>query len=152
MQYEERALATFPVMGIAVRTTNRQGQSAADIGALWKRFFEEQLAALIPGKLSPDLYCVYTDYESAADGWYTTLLGCRVYSLDKMPGGFTGFTVPAARYYVFRPVGPLPEAVQQTWLHIWQANFNRRFSADFDVYSVTPGTAQTEVRTYLSIL
>ena len=149
MQYEEVFLEAFPVVGLSVRTTNQAGRSAAEISALWKRFYEQQVAAQVARQVTDDLYCVYTGYESDDTGWYTTLLGYRVTALDDIREPLTGLMVPACRYYLFRATGPLPAAVQQTWQHIWEARFRRKFAADFDVYPAAP--LSTTVCTYLSI-
>ena len=151
MKYESMQMEPFPVIGISVRTTNRNGQSATDIGALWKRFYAEEIRAKIPGKRTDDLYCVYTEYEQGQEGWYKTLLGCRVDSLENIPEKLSGLVVPASRYLLFRSDGSLPETVQQTWIHIWQSNIKRKFAADFDVYPAFAEGGITTVRTYLSV-
>ena len=42
------------IAGIAVRTTNQDGKSEADIGGLWTKFTTENMAGQIEGKLSDD--------------------------------------------------------------------------------------------------
>lgn len=140
------------VMGIAVRTTNQNQQAQTDIGALWQRFFGENLLSRIPGKISEDIYCVYTDYETDANGPYTTILGCKVASLQGLPEGFVGKTIPEATYRLYRSAGKLPDCVLATWGQIWQALIERSYLADFDVYG--PGSQDPNhavVETYLSV-
>src|SRR3954470_5851326 len=91
----------FFLVGISARTINQNGQSAQDIGGLWTRFTTENLGQQINGKVSDDMYCVYTDYESDHNGPYTAILGCRVTSLDDVPEGLTGITVPGGEYQVY---------------------------------------------------
>src|SRR5690606_36497382 len=94
-------IPTFHVIGISVRTTNENGQAMQDIPALWTRFVEEQVATQIPGKINEDLYCIYTDYEKDHTRPYTTLLGCRVTSLEQIPKGMTGKTFTEGNYTRF---------------------------------------------------
>jgi predicted transcriptional regulator YdeE len=152
MQYETITLEPFYLMGIAVRTTNADGQSQRDIGLLWQRFYTDNILAQIPNKKSDAVYCVYTDYEQDATGFYTTILGCNASTLQTIPEGFIGITVPKARYRVYTSVGQLPDSVLATWMHIWNTTINRAFAADFDVYRAgAQDSGAAEVKTYLSI-
>jgi predicted transcriptional regulator YdeE len=47
-------LGDFEIVGIAVRTTNQNGEAEKDIGALWKRFYAEDALSKIEGKVSED--------------------------------------------------------------------------------------------------
>ena len=58
----------FNVIGISVRTTNENGQSAKDIEALWVKFWGEEIQKQIPNKVNDDIYAVYTDYETDFNG------------------------------------------------------------------------------------
>src|SRR5882762_884665 len=98
----------FFIAGISVRTTNRDGQSAKDIGGLWTRFMNENLLAQITNRISDDTYCVYTDYETDHNGPYTAILGCKVSLIDNVPEGFTGITIPADKYLVYYLEGQFP--------------------------------------------
>lgn len=152
MHYETKTRDPFPVIGLAVRTTNENGQSQKDIGLLWERFFKENILAQIPVKESNVLYCVYTDYESDATGAYTTLLGCKVTSLQTIPEGLTGITIPRTTYQVYTAVGKLPDVVLKTWQHLWQSPINRSYTADFDVYGEkAQDPSHAEVETWLSV-
>ncbi len=71
-------LKPFQIIGISVRTSNQNDHSQKDIGALWARFTKDNLQDQIPGKLSSDMYCVYTDYETDYNGPYTAVIGCKV--------------------------------------------------------------------------
>lgn len=128
-------MASFHIIGISVKTSNLNGQSAKDIPALWEKFMSEQLVDKIPNKLSEEFYCIYTNYEGDHTAPYMTLLGCKVDSLEDMPEGFTGMTFSAANYQQFTAKGNLMEgAVWQTWEKIWATDLKRTFIADFEVY------------------
>ena len=145
-------LETFYVAGISVRTTNQNGQAQSDIGALWQRFFSEGIREKIPGKIGEDIYCIYTDYESDANGPYTAFLGCKVASPGRFPMGILSRTIPGSRYKVFTAKGKLPESVVKTWQNIWKSGIERKYAADFDLYgerAQDPNDA--EVQIYVSV-
>ncbi|MBS1524111.1 MAG: effector binding domain-containing protein [Bacteroidetes bacterium] len=133
LTFEEIRNAGFFVSGIHVRTTNQRNKAQQDIGSLWQRFMSENLAASIPGKLSDDIYCVYTDYEPDHTGWYTTVLGCRVEKPEIESGLFSAL-VPEGSYRRYKPVGDLPGCVVDTWMKIWEDSPSRSYIADYDVY------------------
>lgn len=152
MNYTTRDLEQFFVVGIAVKTTNQNGQAQNDIGELWQRFFSANIINQIHNKVDEDLYCVYTDYESDASGAYTTILGCRVTTLENIPEGLVGKTIPKATFRLYTSKGKLPDSVLATWEYIWKAPIKRSYLADFDVYgqkSQDPNNA--EVETYISV-
>lgn len=152
MTYTTTDPEQFPVIGIAVTTTNQNGQAQSDIGELWQRFFRNDIINQIPDKVNDDVYCIYTDYESDANGVYTTLLGCKVTSLENVPEGFVGKTIPKARFRLYKSTGKLPDCVLATWTYIWQTPVERRYLADFDVYGrKAQDPHNAEVKTYLSV-
>lgn len=126
---------TFHIIGISVRTTNENRQSATDIGALWQRFMGDGIMTNIPSKTDESIICVYTDYEKDHTAPYTTLLGCKVESLDHIPEGMVGKTIHSGAYEQFTAVGNAMEgAVYKEWVNIWNSDLNRAYTADFEVY------------------
>lgn len=146
-------LNEFNIIGISVRTTNENGQSRVDIGELWRKFMGQSLIENIPNKVSDDIYCIYTDYESDFNGSYTTILGCKVTSFDNIPEGFISKTIPATHYLIFKSKGRLPECLVHTWSNIWQSDLNRKYIADFDFYGQEAQNPENAVvDTYVSVL
>ena len=143
-------LASFKIIGIAIRTSNENGKSQQEIGELWGNFMSKSLIDKIPNKESNSIYCLYTDYESDHNGAYTTILGCCVSSLDEIPEGFIGREFTEARYQLYISKGKLPECVGETWLKIWESKIDRRYLCDFDVY-IYKAEKPVEVETYVSI-
>lgn len=130
-------IESFHIIGITVKTTNENGQSGKDIPGLWEQFMGQQILAQIPNKMNSDIYCIYTNYEGDHTKPYTTLLGCRVNSLEEIPAGMEGMTFPASRYQKFQTQGDLTQGlVFQEWMNIWNMGdqLSRTFSADFEVY------------------
>lgn len=139
----------FNVIGISVRTTNENGQSAKDIPALWNQFLTEEISTKIPNKTSNDIYCIYTDYEKDHTKPYTTILGCAVENLNEIPNGMTGTTIEGNHYQKFIAKGNLAEGIVfNEWLKIWNSDLNRSFTADFEVYgekAQNPSDAEVEI-------
>ncbi len=150
----EVQLASFKIIGIAVRTTNQNGQATNDLWQLWGQFYKEDILSQMPGKLSNDIYSVYTDYASDYTGEYTALIGCRVTSLDSIPNGLTGKAFTGGKYALHKVCGKMPDAIISAWQHIWskEKELNRKYTADFEVYgpkSQNPENAEVDI--YIAI-
>lgn len=143
----------FNVIGISIRTTNEDGQSGKDIPALWNKFMTEEIQGKIPNKVSWDIFCIYTDYEKDHTKPYTTILGCKVESLDNIPEDMVGKTIKSADYEELIAKGNLSEGiVYNKWLEIWNSDLNRSFTADFEVYgSKTQNPENAEVDIYIAL-
>jgi predicted transcriptional regulator YdeE len=151
MELNRKHLNSFNVMGISCRTINKDGHSGKDISELWDRFYKENILSKIPGKKSNDIYNVYTDYESDHNGYYITILGCKVKSLDAIPAGLMGKHIHAAQYNIYVSNGKLPDCVLNTWQDIWQSAVERSYTSDFDLYSESMDWENARVETYLSV-
>lgn len=143
----------FNVIGISVRTTNENGQSGRDIPALWSQFMSEEIQSKIPNKVSEDLFCIYTDYEKDHTKPYTTILGCKVESLDVVPENMIGKTIESANYKELIAKGNLSEGIVfNRWLEIWNSDLDRSFTADFEVYGEkTQNPEKAEVAIYIAL-
>lgn len=146
---EHQKIQSFSVIGIAVRTTNENGQAAKDIPALWNTFITENIAAQIPGKTGSEIYCIYTAYEKDHTQPYTTILGCKVENLNHIPAGMIGKIITAGTYTQFTAKGNLMEgAVFNAWENIWGSDTDRAFTADFEVYgkkAQNPANAEVDI-------
>jgi predicted transcriptional regulator YdeE len=152
MEYIETKLDKFYVVGISVRTTNQNALSQKDIGELWGKFYAQNYIEKIPNKVSNDVFCIYTDYESDQNGAYTTIIGCKVTAAKEVPEGMILKEIPESKYRVYTAKGKMPDCVIATWQHIWQSPITRKYTADFDIYgekAQNPNDA--EVETYLSV-
>ena len=145
-------LSAFHIIGISVRTTNVNNKALKDIGELFGNFVGQNMMGKIPEKMTEDIYCVYTDYESDFNGPYTAIVGCKVSSLDDIPTGFIGKTISEAKYQVYKSTGKLSISLTKTWEEIWNTDLDRRYSADFDIYGERAKDYENaEVDTYVSI-
>lgn len=139
----------FSVIGIAVRTTNENGQAGQDIPILWNKFITEGIAEKIPNKIDSSIYCIYTDYEKDHTKPYTTILGCRVENLEMVPNGMVGKTFEEATYTKHIAKGNIMQGiVYDEWTRIWNSDLERTFTADFEVYgekAQNPENAEVDI-------
>ena len=154
------ALGTeMKVIGFEARTSNslEGDRVTAKIPGLWKRFFEERLEEKIPSRTHPgNLFGVYTNYESDHTGMYSLIVSAEVSSLDRVPEGMIGLTIPAGKYLVFTVGGPIPDAVIQTWQNVWNyfsqsSEYRRAYTTDFESYRWNLGAGQTEAEIDIAI-
>ena len=145
-------IESFKIIGISVRTTNEGGKSSHDLGKLWERFYKENVASKIPGKMSEEIYSVYTDYESDYKGSYTTIIGCKVNSLN-IPEGMTGKEIEEGNYKVYTAKGKMPETVVNQWMEIWKDDdLKRAYTSDFEVYGEkSQNSENAEVDIYIAV-
>ncbi|RFZ90880.1 AraC family transcriptional regulator [Mucilaginibacter conchicola] len=126
----------FFVAGLEVRTINKDGQAMNDIGALWHRLMSEGIADKLEDREGNEIYCVYTDYRSDHNDYYTCILGYKVTSIEYLPEGITGKAIPNARYEVFEPADSnFPANLGEVWQRIWDTAENRAYTSDFEVHT-----------------
>jgi predicted transcriptional regulator YdeE len=144
-----QAISPFTIAGIAVRTTNENGQSGIDIPLLWNKFMLQKIQEKIPNKIDHNIYCVYTNYEKDHTRPYTTLLGCRVANLETIPEDMVGQSFNGGKYHQHIAKGNLSEgAVFHAWTAIWRMDIERAYTADFEVYgekAQDPANAEVEI-------
>lgn len=144
----------FKIIGISMRTSNKNNQSQEDLGNLWGRFFAENILEKIPNKLSFEIFAIYTDYKSDYTEEYTTIIGVPVTTLEEMPSGLIGREFPSDNFQKFTAKGEMPKAVIDVWLTIWQRDqeLKRKYSYDFEVYGPNSQNGEnSEVEIYLSV-
>lgn len=138
----------FYIIGITVKTTNENGQAAKDIGELWGRFMTENTLGKIPNRVADDIYSVYSDYEGDHTKPYTTILGCKVSTLDDVPAGMMGKTLGGGDFYKTSAKGDLSKGlVVNKWSEIWGMDLERLYTGDYEVYGENakdPSDAEVE--------
>jgi len=131
------------IVGLKLRTNNKTEANHLEgkIFPCIKKYFHENIAALIPNRLNPGTtYCIYTEYESDHHGDYTYYIGEEVSSFSDVPSHLVTLTIPSQKYVKFtNGPGAMPEVVRKPWLEIWQMTpkdfgGERRYLADFEVY------------------
>lgn len=144
-----QTIESFTVIGISTRTTNENGQSEKDIPALWNKFMSENILQQIPNKIDETIYCIYTDYEADYTKPYTTVLGCKVSSVENVPNGMTVKTFEKDNYSSYVAKGNILQGmVFNAWLNIWNSDLPRAYNADFEVYderAQNPENAEVDI-------
>lgn len=133
-------ISSFSVTGIAVRTRNSDefNPATAKLPALWGSFFQNGVATrVLNAQADSPVFGVYSGYESDASGSYTVTAGVAAPASDASE--YASIDIEAGKYLVFENKGPMPQAVIDTWGHIWaffeeNTEFNRSFSTDFEEY------------------
>jgi len=138
------------IAGLATRTSN--SKAVETIPNLWARFYGDGTAALIDGKVSDDVYAVYTKFENEGknnEGEYTFLIGVEVADPQNLSDGLEVVSIPASNYHRFGVPENKPENVFPTWMKIWpNENIGKTFRCDFELYdsageiSINVGTTQ----------
>jgi predicted transcriptional regulator YdeE len=145
-------VSRFLVSGLTVRTKNQDESrpESAKIPGLWGRFFSSSVAEQIPQRL-PDapVVGVYSTYESDANGLYNVMAGVPV---NTTSADFDSIEVQEGKYLVFDARGPMPAAVIQAWVDIWNyfeqhPQVQRRYATDFESWD-GPG----EVRIHIGVV
>lgn len=146
---DNQKLKSFSILGIAVRTTNENGQSGKDIPALWNRFMTEGILEQIPNKVDNTIYCVYTEYEKDHTKPYTTILGCKVSNLNTIPNGMKGKNIETGNYSKHIAKGNIGQGIVfEAWTKIWNSDIKRMYTADFEVYgekAQNPENAEVDI-------
>ncbi len=152
MTIESTTKSTFHVIGIKVETSNEK--AILDIPQLWNQFFSENTQNQIPNKKCNDVFAIYTDYEGDYTQPYSYILGCSVSSLEVIPVGMVGMSIPSNNYDIYTAKGKIPDVVAETWQIIWKEDNDskRAYQTDFEIYSQEYGDLEvSEVKIYIGI-
>jgi predicted transcriptional regulator YdeE len=144
----------FKLIGIKLskKTSNLNGASAKDCGALWQEFSQNNLAATIPGKVDDTVYAVYYDYDSDEKGAFSYFIGCKVTEETPTPPHLEELNIPSQQYWHTTAKGVMPTCIGNAWQGIWNMDIKRQFGFDFEVYDERSQDWQhAEVDIYLSI-
>lgn len=142
-------VSSFLISGPSVRTKNSDefNPVTAKISGLWTQFFTQGVAAKIAHRTSSEaIYGVYSAYESDASGLFDVTAGVAVTAPD---ASFGNVEIKAGKYLVFETKGPMPAAVIQTWVAVWQyfethPQVKRAYLTDFELYA-GPDTVQVHI-------
>ncbi len=145
MEHELVSKGDFKVIGISRRISNENAQK--EIPEMWKEFILNNYLEKIPNLKSNSIMALYTDYEGDHTKPFIYTIGCEVTSIQDVPLGLDGVTVPGNKYALFRVKGGLPDSLIETWKEIWTSkSLERKFEADFEVVK-----GADEVHVYISL-
>lgn len=124
------------VIGIELRTSNLE--AARTIPPFWQRLSQERVLEQLPGRLSDDVYAVYTHFEHAGlsnDGLYSLVIGAALPAQAPVPAGMVRVVAPAGRRAVFDVEHGRPDLVGAAWAGIWAHDeLPKTFVADYERY------------------
>ena len=143
----------FKIIGVAIRTTNENGQSIKDIGAMWEKCIAQNIFDKIPNKVGYEMYSVYTDYEGDHTKPYMAIAGCKVYNLDEIPEGMIGKSFEGGTYQKSTAKGDLMDGfIAKEWNKIIAMDLDRTYQADFEIFGEKArNPADAEVEFYVGI-
>lgn len=149
-EMETSHVESFPVAGIAIRTTNKNGQSQKDIAMLWQKFWSENIINQISNRINNDIYCVYTEFEGDFTQPYTCLIGCRVNTSENIPEKMKLVNIEEGNYNRLTAHGKLNDGiVVKEWEKVWSSGMKRRYGTDYEYYNasntVNPDEAEVEI-------
>lgn len=151
MNYEIVTLQKKRIVGVSVRTSNASPDMQQKIGELWTRYFREINGRLAGGK-GQAAYGLYTNYENGAQGDYDAFVGCEVDGDPAPQEGIRYVTIPAGSYAKFQFHGDVTKDMGIFWKQVWQENLPRKFTCDFEEYSIGMGNGQpTDVAIYVAL-
>lgn len=133
MDYEIVSINEKIVVGIIKKTTNRNMQAVADIGAVWQQFLDG-IYTKITGRTDTQAIGLYMDYEGDCTLPYTFMACCEVNRVMNVPLPLLTKKIPAGKYAKFTTRGHVQKAVSELWQKIWALPLERAYSCDFEVY------------------
>jgi predicted transcriptional regulator YdeE len=142
---------SFKFIGVPLRTSNEEAFRTGTISAHWNKFYQDNIKEQIPNRLNETLIGLYRDYETDYTGMYTLIIGCEVSSLENIPEGMVGITVPTLSYAVFTAQGEFPAALIETWKSVWNSAVDRSYNADLEVYDEHFFSDNPEVTLFISL-
>ena len=152
MEYEIVELEEKIVEGINVRTTNQDGKSIQDIGALWQKFYAEGEYNKIENKVNNKAIGLYTDYEGDYTKPYNFIACSEVNKKSENMENRITKIIPKGRYAKFVIIGDVQKSVGEAWGKIWNMNLERKYTCDFEEYqNNTEDMQNQEIHIYIAI-
>jgi predicted transcriptional regulator YdeE len=135
------SLAFSRLLGVEKRRDVWIEISGNIIAATVQKYFHHGLTEKIKGRKNPGTtFCVYTNYESDANGDYPYFIGEKAIFLENVDREFEMLTIPVQNYAKFtNQPGQMPTVCIDMWKKIWKMNQSnlggeRAYIADFEVY------------------
>jgi predicted transcriptional regulator YdeE len=136
IQSHSQLAQAITVVGIELRTTNMVAMET--IPGHWARFASEGVLAAIPGRLSDEVYAVYTHFENAGannHGLYSLVIGAAVAAATDVPRGMVRVVIPASARAEFAVPAGRFDLVGPAWQATWALTaLPKTYIADFEHY------------------
>jgi predicted transcriptional regulator YdeE len=150
----------FYLIGLETRTDNKAEMTGqGEIPKMWQRIFQEGVQSKISHIIGPEMYAVYSNYESNEHGKYDFFVGYRAKDLSSVPAGLVSKKILSGNYKKLQTnKGPVYQVVGELWMKIWQMTPQdlggpRAFRTDYEVYGAEAADPnQAVVDVYLGVL
>ena len=110
--------------------------SDAEIPKFWDEYYADEEYSRIPGYLG-----VCAQAKTGSDE-FKYGIGCKATDVDGIPEGFELIHIPEYDWAIFKCVGPMPDAIQDTWERIykeWLPVSDYELIPDVDIENYLPG-------------
>lgn len=151
MNYEIVYLEEKKAAGLKIRTNNDSPDMGAEIGGLWKRFFEEGIFFQMPGKVNDKSIGLYTNYAGGHKDDYDMFVCCEIDKAAQIPESLATTVIPKGNYAKFIVKGNMVTAVQEFWMKLWSMDLKRTYVADFEEYQPGGDMDNAEIHMYIGI-
>lgn len=139
MEFSDEESGAMTVVGLELRTSN--ADAFETIPAHWQQFSQQEVLDQIPGKLSDDVFAVYTHFSDEGRsnaGTYSLVVGAQVAAGSQVPAGLAGVTLAPQRRKVVSVEKGRPDQVAAKWQEIWQTdNLGNTYLADYERYQAS---------------
>lgn len=157
---EPRAFTNEPVTIIGRQVRTNSALSVEAIPMLWSEVTESNMLASVPGRVSDDVYAVYTNLEDAGvsnAGYFSFIIGVAVAPSTPVPTGMVLVSIPRSPRLSFAVPSNDPSRVVEAWEQAWAFDDRAKtFTCEYELYAgngeasvnlgVHPGTGGTPRR------
>jgi len=119
------------IVGLAVRTDNEKAMK--DIPTLCEQF-QDGWQEKIEHCVNDNIVCSYMEYDEDHTKPYTYIIGCVVSNRDNIPAGMVSKELAGGYYAKIEVFGLYPDSLLAAWEDIWDADLDRAFTTDYEVY------------------
>ena len=152
MKYEIVELEEKVIVGIKIKTTNKDGKAMQDIGMTWQKLFANGIYEKISNKVNSKTIGLYTEYEGDYTKPYTFIAGAEVSKEVQIGEELESIIIPKGKYAKFIITGDVQNSVGQAWQEIWNMDLKRKYTCDFEEYQNNSEDMQKqEIHIYIAL-
>ena len=152
MKYEIVELEEKVIVGIKIKTTNKDGKAMQDIGMTWQKLFANGIYEKISNKVNSKTMGLYTEYEGDYTKPYTFIAGAEVSREVQIGEELESIIIPKGKYAKFIITGDVQNSVGQAWQEIWNMDLKRKYTCDFEEYQNNSEDMQKqEIHIYIAL-
>ena len=152
MKYEIVELEEKVIVGIKIKTTNKDGKAMQDIGMTWQKLFANGIYEKISNKVNSKTMGLYTEYEGDYTKPYTFIAGAEVSKEVQIGEELESIIIPKGKYAKFIITGDVQNSVGQAWQEIWNMDLKRKYTCDFEEYqNNSEDMLKQEIHIYIAL-